>query len=135
MKFTDAIILAQNWGVQKISGTSFWNVNIKFVWYLDYQEKNLKVVISEGTITDFWSIPRFLWWIFNPTEWISYILHDELYYNKYVLTKEWQKIIILREQADQILYQALLVEGCNIWSAKIQYIALRCFGWYAWNRY
>lgn len=132
-KFTDAIILAKNWGVQKISGTPFWRVNMKFVWYLDYQKKNLQVVVSEDTITDFGSIPRFLWFIFNPTEWISYILHDELYRNKYVLAKDWKKIIISREQADQILYQALLVEGCAVWSAKTQYVGLRLFWWIRWK--
>lgn len=133
MKFTDAIILAQNWGVQKISGTVFWTVNMRFLWYLNYDTRDTYVEVKEGTRTDFGSIPRWLWWIFNPTAWIAYILHDELYKNKYVLAKNWEKIIINREQADQILYQALLVEGCAVWSAKTQYVGLRLFWWIRWK--
>ena len=87
IKFTDAIILAQNGGVQKISGTVFWTVNMRFLWYLNYDTRDTYVEVKEGTRTDFGSIPRWLWWIFNPTAWIAYILHDELYKNKYVLAK------------------------------------------------
>ena len=110
MKFTDAIQLAQNGSVQKISGTDFWEVDMTFIWWIDYSTKSKYVEVKKGFRTDFGSVPRFLWWLFNPTEWLAYILHDDLYKNHRIFAKNGEIIMINREQADQILYRALLVE-------------------------
>lgn len=53
MKFTDAIQLAQNGSVQKISGTDFWVVEMSFVWWIDYERKNQYVEVIKGFKTDF----------------------------------------------------------------------------------
>lgn len=135
MKFSRAIALHQEWSLIKKSWTRLFRVDKKFQWWLDYDNKRERVIVEAGFLTDFWSIPRFLWWLFNPTEWIAYILHDQLYEDQYVLIGEDQlKRYITREEADQILYQALLVEWCPEWSAKLQYVGLRLGWWYRWHR-
>lgn len=52
---------------------------MEFTWWLDYEEKDEVVIVEQGFITDFGSIPRLLWWILNPTEWVSFLLHDNMY--------------------------------------------------------
>lgn len=73
-----------------------------------------------------------LWIIFDPTEWDSYILHDQLYTDHCVSFENiWEEIS--RQEADEILYHALLDEGCPKWKAISVYLGVRIGGWYKWN--
>jgi hypothetical protein len=65
-----------------------FRVDKKFQWWLDYNNKRDQAIVEAGFVTDFGSIPRLLWWIFNPTEWISYILHDKLYEDHFVIQED-----------------------------------------------
>ena len=83
-------------------------------------------MVPGGFKTNFGSIPRIFWWLFNPTAWTAYVLHDYLYTIHYRSK---------RNDCDIILYEALVAEGCNKIVAGIIYISLFLFGRKAWNSY
>ena len=121
MKFTEARTkLLQNWLLQKIPWTEYWEVMQEFIWYLDYELKDEKIIVPKWFITDFGSIPLPLRLIFNPTKYVAYILHDYLYSEEWdIVTLYWNKEYD-RMDADNILADALQVEWMwTIWTATI----------------
>ena len=51
-----------------------------FYWLLDYNDKEgYMIVAEEGLKCDYGSIPRVLRWLFDPTRYNSYVLHDSAY--------------------------------------------------------
>lgn len=126
MKFTQARLeLIKNWGLKKIPWTKYWKINTEFVWYLDYKNKKQHIIVPKGFKTDFGSIPRWLWFIFNPTQYISYIKHDYLTNQKWeiinddwtittwkwkIVDENWEEIPYTRWTADKILIEWLDVE-------------------------
>ena len=119
MKFTIAML--HNWLLQKIPNTNLWLVQESFVWYMDYQNKKQKIIIPKLFYTDFWSIPRLLRIFFNPTRYISYILHD-WWYSKY-------NTIYTRKEIDLMLLESLHVEWAWWLERTLVYIWVRLFGW------
>lgn len=117
-KFTKAVKLWQNWLLMKIPSSDYWVVKKAFYWYIDYKEKDIKITVSKWFLTDFWSVPRILWSIFDKTKYISYILHDKMYSKEF-----W--IALTRKQADQILLEALHVEGASFIERTLIYIWVR----------
>lgn len=115
----------------KIPGTNEWEVQEEFIWYIDWDEKSSYSIICEWFVTNFGSIPRLLWWFLNPTQYISYVLHDNLYARK-CIHRYGEIEEISRKEADVELYKALRVEGMWLVKALMVYVALRAFGWYAW---
>ena len=106
-KFT---IASKNEGtLRKISGTNYWEVSEPFVWWLDYEDHSKWcIIVTKGFRTDLWSVPRILWSVFNPTEWLAFVLHDYLYSIKMI---EWEEIE--RKTADLIMREALVAEWCK----------------------
>ena len=92
----------------------------EFIWYLDYELKDEKIIVPKWFITDFGSIPLPLRLIFNPTKYVAYILHDYLYSEEWdIVTLYWNKEYD-RMDADNILADALQVEWMwTIWTATI----------------
>ena len=123
MKFTKAKVkLKENWLLQKIINTNNFLVKSEFFWILDYEKENSEIIIvPKDFCTDFWSIPQFLWWFYNPTKYLAYILHDFLYSKKYI----WK---IDRKESDKILLEALKVEWMNFIKRWLVYLAVRWFG-------
>ncbi len=84
------------------------------------------VLVSEGFKTDFASIPR-LFWVVLP-KWGKYgnaaVIHDWIY-----SSQERS-----REEADQILLEAMGVLSVSKWQRFSIYYAVRYFGWFAWIR-
>ena len=119
MKFT--IAMKKNWLLKKLPRTDLFEVREEFSWWVDYDNKLNNIMVPKWFKTNFWSIPRTLRVFFSPTKYISYILHDWLYYNS---------IFFTRKEADKILLEALNVE----WASKIEkffiYSGVRIFGWY-----
>lgn len=107
------------WTVRKVSGTNKWTVCEPFFWYIGDDTNGKRIVVEQGFTTDFGSIPSILWIFINPTEWNSFIVHDKAY----------EKHITTRKQADNILFQALIVEGCWFWKAYAIYVGVRLFWW------
>ena len=116
MRYTQAVKKYQDGTLAKKVGTNNWIVASEFVWYIDYNEKTKNfVIVEKGFETNFGSIPRPLWFLFNPTKYTAYILHDFLYLAKMITFEQKGNLIeaklITRKQADMILIEALEVEG------------------------
>lgn len=150
MKFTQAI--KKNWLLQKIPWTNNkFKVMDEFVRYVDYTDKSAHIIVPEGFITDFGSIPRLFHWLFNPTKYISYILHDYLYSYKWCVllpddfNERWitwvEKLKVEYEYwdnykvsaipdrlfADRTLIEWMRVEWAGIIERYIVYIFVRIF--------
>lgn len=131
MKFTKAVELHNNdLLLSKISNSKLWKIEKDFIRYINYDKKIWKIVIPKWRITDFWSIPKCFWFLLNPTKYISFIIHDEIYakdfkwieYDKMndtnisweMYLKNWKTYIIpLRNECDKILDNWLKIEWAN----------------------
>lgn len=133
MRFTKAIELHKNWTLIKNIGTNLWTVQENFEWFLDYEKKDYKIIVRNGTQTNFGSIPRFLWVFFNPTKYVIYVCHDSLYSSPYVYTKDEEYVVICKKltrlECDLILLEWLTLE----WASKLEriciYLWVRLGGW------
>lgn len=107
MKFTQEkrkINLEKNWLLQKIPWSQNFITKSEFFWLVDYDDDfSEKIIVLKNFITDFGSIPRFLWIFFDKTRFVSYILQYFLYSKKYC----WN---LNRKESDKILKEALKVE-------------------------
>jgi hypothetical protein len=84
--------------------------------------------VPKGFVTDFASIPRFLWPLFNPNEFKVIppaILHDYLYYCPNGIS---------RAEVDSIFYSSLIDNLVNPVKAYTYYLAVRLGGWRHFNR-
>lgn len=95
--------------------------------YLDIKEteRPISVVVPEGFITDFASIPRALWSLYPPTGLYApaAVVHDYIYRNG----------LFSRGTADAIFLHAmedLKVRRTARWTI---YLAVRAFGWTAYK--
>jgi hypothetical protein len=90
-----------------------------------------------GGTTDGLSVPRCIQNIIPATggDWFSGVLHDSAYRNQLMVFKneEWIKADLTREQADDLMLEAMESQGCNIVMRHTIYRALRMFGWKAYN--
>lgn len=140
MKFTQAIQLHKEGTLAKKSGKRQWTIKEPFQWYIDYDKQEGLIVVGWGFTTDFGSIPRPLWIVFDPTDWLAYILHDYLYYTKgiYFDNASGKVRRLSRKECDRIMREAIIVE----WreqrkrfvrlSAWLQYFGVRLGGWWNW---
>lgn len=104
--------------LRKIPWSDRFVVQEPFVWEIDYEMKNKgKIVVPAWFGTDFGSIPMIFRPFFSPTKYISYVLHDYLY-------TYWE---YSRKEADDILKEALKVEGMNRVWIFIVYATIRLF--------
>ena len=80
------------------------------------------VTVPKGFITDLASIPRWYWSIISPARSdliLGAIVHDYLYSCHHEMT---------RKNADAILYNLLIANGVDEYTAKKFYLAVRVFG-------
>lgn len=94
---------------------------------LVYVGKLGEFTVPVGFVTDFASIPRVFWPIVGPygRHTRAAILHDWLYQSK----------IVSRSEADAIFRRAMKELGVEDWKRWGMWLALRTFGWWAWNGY
>lgn len=80
--------------------------------------------VPKGFITDGASVPRILYWLFEPTGilFLPAIVHDWLYYKKE----------IPRAVADKIFRENVIQQG-NIVAGWIAWLGVRMFGWISWH--
>lgn len=101
-----------NWNLQKIIWTKYFIVTSEYSFLLIIYWKKYSVKVPEWFITDFWSIPS-IFFFFDKSKYISYILHDFLY----SLIWEIKSIYWIYEYnqfiADQVLIAWLEVEWMN----------------------
>ena len=107
--------------VRYIDGKN-WMVLAEFV----YVSPRVTVFIPKGFITDFGSIPRFLWRVLSPTELHigkPAVVHDFLY--------RVPGMAVTRKQADQELREAMTCVGAPAWKRQMVYRGVRLGGWRA----
>ena len=107
--------LEQNGTLRKIPWVRKFVVQEYFEWRIDYfDESKWRVIIPAWFATNFWSIPRILTWVYDPCEYLAYVLHDYLYSDIAVVTMiDGTTRVITREEADNILLEAIQVEGMS----------------------
>jgi hypothetical protein len=102
-----------------------WTVHEEMDYEVGKMGSGERIVVPEGTKTDFGSIPRMFWWGFSPiglgTR--AYVLHDYLYCVQ----------IYSRAKSDKILLEALGVLGLNWVYRHTIYLAVRSGGWAPWR--
>jgi len=96
-----------------------WVIRKEFSYYVDKEGGDV-ITVPAGFISDYASIPRFLW-PFAP-RWGKYgkaaVVHDYLY-------DTHEKT---RKEADGIFYDAMVILGTPPWKAKTMYRSVRMFG-------
>ena len=111
----------------------YWRLEKEFEYRIGSLDSNQFVIVPKGFITDFASIPKFLWFLpcwakFNKAP----ILHDYLYRTRRIMGDK-----ITRKRADDIFLEAMLVEWRYRRSrhsvAWIEYLAVRILGWQTWR--
>ena len=102
-----------------------WKLHRSFTYHISSKRSKDKITVPSGFITDFASIPWFLW-TFLPY-WGKYgkaaVIHDRLY----------QTHQFSRRMSDLIFYEAMLAGGTKKWKARVMYWGVECFGWLAWK--
>ncbi len=91
------------------------------LWFdSDYGTDGITVLVPQGTVTDFASVPRWLWWLYPPDgPWqAAAVVHDYLYASS----------ACSRFLADAIFRAAMEADGVPWWRAAILYYAVRIFG-------
>jgi hypothetical protein len=115
-----------------------WQLYEEFAYHIGDKYSNRYVVVPAGFETDFASIPPilwrfFIWWL--PL-WAKFckgaVLHDWLYHVKKIMGQP-----ITRKEADDIFLESNMVawryHKSRYLVARLEYWAVRCFGWLAWN--
>jgi len=97
-----------------------WKLIGAFGYHIGTLESSEIISVPAGFITDFASIPRFLWSIFPP--WGRYgkaaVIHDYCY----------RKGLFTRKRSDKIFYEAMKVLKVPYWKRCAMYRAVRLFG-------
>jgi len=93
------------------------------------------ILVPYGFITDFASVPSFMWWLIPP--WGKYgkaaVVHDYVYQHHAI--KQGGVVILTfdRKMADKVFLEAMDVLGVRIWRKYPMYWAVRLFGGMAWR--
>jgi hypothetical protein len=122
--------IIKNWQVKKIMGTKYFIVTDSFIFLLEHYWNKYTIEVPINFITDFWSIPA-IFWFFDKTKYISYIMHDYLY--SYIWQIESIKWVYRydRSLADDILTKWLE----NEWMNKIWYSIVRIWVEIWWHNH
>jgi len=92
------------------------------------------IVVPEGFVTDFASIPQALWWLLPPYGRAANaaILHDYRYvYCTYADTTTRRRARML---TDLYFYRDMIADGVPQWQAWLMYQAVRWFGRKHWTK-
>ena len=89
------------------------------------------ITVPEGRITDFHTVPWWLWSVLPPDDWAEAgVAHDELY-----LTGRSDDGPVTQEQADLVHHECLIHIGAPIERADVMLEGLRLGGFVAWDAY
>jgi hypothetical protein len=94
-----------------------------------------EIVVPAGFVTDFASIPRAaLWYVDDddPAILFASVVHDYLYTKKGDLGRG-TNLILSRQNADEVLREAMLVSGARKAQAFVVYSAVRLGGGSHWK--
>jgi len=122
LKFTKAVELWQIGTLMPVMNSDKWIVVQSFCWWLNYDTKNNIQVVPEWFETDLGSIPWFLTWYVDRSDFIAFILHDYM--------RKHQHKFFTTEQIDSFLYDAVLVEWASNRKAKLIYRWVRIWAFF-----
>lgn len=94
-----------------------------------------RVDVPQNFTTDFASIPRWVWSYISPEDPVILfpsVIHDYLYTRKGDLGPE-SRVVFNRQQADEVLRQAMLICGARATQALVVYNAVRFGGGSHWK--
>ena len=119
-----------------------WELQSEFTYHIGEEKSNDKVTIHKGFITDFASVPRFLWWLLLPYGQYgkACIIHDYLYTNPKEAFANINSIKFpktdkeLRSLADDIFLESMQVLQVSKIKVNIMYWSVRCFGFREFNK-
>jgi hypothetical protein len=111
-----------------------WMVLDDFAYEVGHEGSGEIITARRGFITDFASIPRALWWLYNPTgpHGKAAVIHDLLYWLNGRPVPETGKMYN-RLQSDQIFLEGMTVLGIRASARATMYRSLRICGGPAWK--
>ena len=100
-----------------------WQLVEEFFFYFDKEDDSTGITVPKNFVTDFASVPKFLWSILPPTGRYTKaaVLHDYLY------PKEC-KVDLTRKECDKIFLSAMKILGVKKYTRLVFYRAVRLFG-------
>jgi hypothetical protein len=114
--------------VTPLSDGRRWRITQAFHYTTD---AGMIIEVPEGEVTDFASIPRFLWPVLPPTGTYTRaaVIHDHLYADHRKQVAHYSRAF-----ADAILLEALADCGCSRLVTNVIWIGVRLGGWWAWSK-
>lgn len=93
------------------------------LWFVSC--RNLTIDVPKGFLTDFASVPRFLWWAIPTTDGqydAPAVVHD--------YAVRFRKVLGLRlTECHQLFHEALLARNVSRVKARAMWAAVYCFNW------
>lgn len=120
--------------VKPLEDGKHWELCESFEYRIGSLGSNQFIIVPKGFVTDFATIPRFLWFLpywakFNKAP----ILHDHLYKVRRIMSEK-----ITRKQADDVFLEAMMIEWRYRKSrhivAWLEYLAVRLCGFPMWGK-
>jgi hypothetical protein len=112
-----------------------WQLNTRFYCYVYEPDRRIEVIIPQGYITDFCSVPRipFAYLLYGGVGNRAGVLHDGLY-------SAWDRVMVRdmdlnlpyvvdRAWADEVLAAGLKACGVGAFKRGMMYSGVRMFGW------
>ncbi len=125
---------------------SHYKITREFDYHVGSAHGDTLIHVPVGFITDFASVPQFLWGLLPPTSWYgkAAVIHDYCYQYGQI-----GNLGINRKYADDLLYEALgvlmaadlLLHGAtrhalhDLLDREAIFAGVRAGGWKAWNHY
>ena len=114
------------------------------IWKVENADQEFGAVVdgfeikpADGFITDFASIPRFMWRILPPVGdgararyGVGAVLHDWLY-NSHMTSV--RGMAVTKEFADNVFYSAMTALGVETWKKEVMFKAVSWFGGGSWK--
>lgn len=107
-------------------GRAVFELSRPYVCRVQLPGLRIRVIVPMGFRTDFASIPRPFWRLYNPTgPWrTAAVVHDYLYS---------KRARCPRFLADAVFRHLMQEARCHCWARLPIYYAVRCFGWTAYR--
>jgi hypothetical protein len=110
--------------IAELIGKNLWKVYKEFDYHVGSYPSNEVIKVPAGFITNFASVPRWLWPVISPIDdhGKAAVVHDYCYEVRYASKK----------RCDDIFHEALLVLGVSEYKAALMYWSVRWLAWWHW---
>lgn len=111
--------------VVELIGKNLWRVYKEFEYHIGTYPSEEVIKVPAGFVTNFASVPRFLWPIISPidTHGKAAVVHDYCYSKNNIYT---------RKRSDLIFREGMGVLEVKPWKVWCMFWAVRSCGWYPW---